>query len=260
MSCILVPYHLDQHLAHREEVLDPDSTLDLELPDGDVWERMTVLYEAVADAVATEAQSGRGVVVMSADCTTSLGAVAGLQRAGLDAGLVWFDAHGDVQTLETSESGYVGGMPLRMLLGYRPDLVAEPLGLRPVMEERAALVDARDLDPPEIEYLAASSIRRCGVYELSVDDVPDGPLYVHVDLDVVDPSELPGLMFPVPGGPGIGPVLAALRRLLESQRVAALGLACTWRSGYGTAERLRGPLLDVLDGCGYLDRSSGVPG
>jgi arginase len=52
----------------------------------------------------------------------------------VDAGIVWIDAHGDVQTLETTASGYLGGLPLRLLVGYRPELIADRLGLRPVPE------------------------------------------------------------------------------------------------------------------------------
>jgi arginase family enzyme len=59
----------------------------------------------------------------------------------------WFDAHGDVQTLETTASGYLGGLPLRLLVGYRPELIATGLGLRPVPEHQVLLVGARDLDP-----------------------------------------------------------------------------------------------------------------
>ncbi|HMG29645.1 MAG TPA: arginase family protein [Jiangellaceae bacterium] len=107
--------------------------------------------------------------MISGDCTTSIGTVAGLQRAGLDPGIVWFDPHGDVQTLETTASGYLGGMPLRVLTGYRPELIAESLGLDPIPEERVLLVDARDLDPPEVDYLAGSAICRCAIEEVSAD-------------------------------------------------------------------------------------------
>ncbi len=83
-----------------------------------------MLYRRVADAVARAAGQGSRPVVLSGDCTTSLGIVAGLQHAGLDPGIVWFDAHGDLQTLETTASGYLGGLPLRILAGYRPELIA----------------------------------------------------------------------------------------------------------------------------------------
>jgi arginase len=134
-------------------------------------------------------------------------------------------------------------MALRFLLGYRGDLVADRLGLRPVPEERVVLVDARDLDPPEAEYLAAAAIRRQPVTAI---EPPDGPIYLHVDLDVVDPAELPGLLFPAPGGPGVEPVAAAIRAVMATGRVAAVAVACTWRSGFGAAEVLRPHLERVL--------------
>src|SRR6266568_256497 len=111
------------------------------------------------------------------------------------------DAHGDVQTLETTTSGYLGGIPLRILVGYRPELPADRL--------------------------------------------PDGPLYLHLDLDVVDPDQLPGLRFPASGGPGWPPVVEAARRVIGTGRVAALGVGCTWHGGRGAAERAR-PYLDSL--------------
>jgi arginase len=166
--------------------------------------------------------------VLSGDCLTSLGVLAGLQRAGADAGVVWFDAHGDVQTMETTTSGYLGGMPVRIMVGYRPELVADAIGLRPVPESRVLLVDARDLDSPERDYLATAAIRRSSVDQLDADTLPAGPLLLHVDLDVVDPSDLPGLRFPAPGGASASAVLGAIRRVLATGRVAALSIAATW--------------------------------
>src|SRR5207248_10008289 len=120
------------------------------------------------------------------DCTTALGTVAGLQRAGIDPAVVWLDAHGDVQTLETTTSGYLGGLALRLLLGYRPELIASRLGLRPVPEQNVVLAGARDLDPPEVAYLETSGIRRAEVTGLDPAIAADGPLYLHIDLDVID--------------------------------------------------------------------------
>jgi len=235
----LVPYHLDEHLPDLDVVLTPDSTITAELPQGDPWRRMAVLYDFVAASVASTVQRGGHAVVMSGDCTTSIGTVAGLQRAGLDPAIIWFDAHGDVQTLETTASGYLGGMPLRVLTGYRPELIAESLGMDPIAEERVLLVDARDLDPPEEDYLASSAIGRCPVEEITADVLPDGPLYLHVDLDVVDPTELPGLRFPAPNGPGLERVFDAVRRVIATGRVFAFGVACTWYPGHGAGQRVR---------------------
>ncbi|PSL03673.1 arginase [Haloactinopolyspora alba] len=243
---VLLPYHLDEHRPGLDVPVPPDVTVTAALPAGDAWQRMAVLYEQVAATVRTEAAGGRTVVVQSGDCTTSLGVVAGLQRAGHDPSIVWFDAHGDVQTLETTESGYLGGIPLRLLTGYRPELVADALGLTPVAEDRVVLAGARDLDPPEREYLESSALRRCAVDELDADRVPDGPIYLHVDLDVVDAAELPGLLFPVPDGPSADDLAAALGRVADTGRVAAVGVGCTWDPGHGAAERVRAVLEPVL--------------
>jgi arginase len=239
MTRILVPYHLDERLADLDFPLRPDMTIATDLPAGDPWSRMAHLYERVAASVENVVRSGARPIVISGDCTTSLGTIAGLQRAGLDPAIIWLDAHGDVQTLETTASGYLGGMPLRILVGYRPELISEILALRVVREDRVLLVGARDLDPPELRYLEQAAIHRCGVDELHAADLPAGPLYLHLDADVVDPGELPGLLFPAPGGPPMSQVTAALRRVFESGRVAAFGLACSWRSGRETGERLR---------------------
>lgn len=238
-----VPYHLDEYLPGLDLVPETGEVVTADLPPGDVWERLAVLYRQVADAVAGAAGNGTCPVVVSGDCTTALGTVAGLQRAGADPGIVWFDAHGDVQTLETTTSGYLGGLPLRLLVGYRPGLIATRLGLRPVPEHRVMLAGARDLDPPEAAYLARSPIRQAEVAELDAAGLPGGPLYVHVDLDVADPASVPGLRFPAPGGPAVAEVAGALRMILATGRAAAVGIACTWQPGHRAAAAI-GPHLE----------------
>jgi arginase len=228
MTVIAVPFHLDEHLPGLELPLAPERTIAPELPAGTPWERMAVLYEQVAAEIAVT----EGPLVLSGDCTTSLGVVAGLQRAGIQPAVVWFDGHGDVQTPETSASGYLGGMPLRQLVGGADRTVAERIGLRSIPEEDVVLVDARDLDPPEADFLATSPIRRVGVDEVA-GAVPRRPVYLHVDVDVVDPRDLPGLLFPAPDGPRLPAVATAVRDVVASGSVVAIGLACTWRPGSG---------------------------
>src|SRR5918996_241848 len=242
MARIFVPYHLDEHLPSLDVPYEPDRTVTADLPVGSPWQRMAALYGNVADVVADDVRGGGRPVVMSGDCTTSLATVAGLQRAGVDPAIVWFDGHGDVQTLETTASGYLGGMPLRILTGYRPELISDDLGLRPISNDRVVLVDARDLDPPEAAFLTTSAIRRLEVDDLVADVVPDGPVYLHIDLDVVTPDELPGLLFPAPGGPGIDAVGAAIGRVVASGKVAAIGVGCTWHAGHDNGARVRSQL------------------
>ncbi len=240
----VVPFHLDEHQPDHDWPLPANRMVTASFGPGlDTWGRLAGLYDRVAETVRQDVADGECPIVLSGDCTTSLGIVAGLQRAGQRPGIVWFDAHGDVQTPETTTSGYLGGMPLRLLVGYRPELIGLELGLIPVPESDVLLVGARDLDPPEVAYLAGSAIRQVPVAELTADGLPAGPLYLHLDADVVDAGELPGLLFPAPAGPSLDTVAAAVRRVLASGRVVAIGVGCTWSSRSGTADRFR-PVLD----------------
>ena len=119
-----VPWHLDEYLPGLDVPLAADTVIRPDLPPGDVWDRLAALYSRVADAVAGMTGPGTRPVVVSGDCPTALGTMAGLQRAGIDAGIAWLDAHGDLQTLETTTSGYLGG-------GHRLYLVPGTLGGRP---------------------------------------------------------------------------------------------------------------------------------
>lgn len=239
MTVIAVPFHLDEPVPELRFPLAAQRTIAPALPPGGPWERMAVLYEEVAAAVAAEAAAGRVPVVVSADCTTALGVVAGLQRAGRDPRVVWFDGHGDLQTPGTTTTGYLGGFPVRQLLGGSDRTVPERLGLHPLAEEGVVLVDARDLDPPEVEFLACSAVRRVPVDEVG-GALPGGPLYLHVDVDVITPPDVPGLMIPAPGGPGLAEVVAGVRAVLAAGAVAAVGLACTYRPASGAEQVLAG--------------------
>jgi arginase len=222
MLLLSVPYHLDHRLDAFDLGVRADHEVTADLPDGDPWTRMAVLYEQVAAAVG-----GQAAVVASGDCTTSLGVLAALQRAGRDVGVVWFDAHADFHTVDTTTSGYLGGFPLALAVGRGELTLPHALGLRPVAEERAVLVDARDTDPGEERLLAGSAVTRTSLAGLP-GVVPAGDLYVHVDVDVCSPAQLPDLLYPVPGGEPVDGVVAAVQALVATGRVAAIGLAATW--------------------------------
>ena len=100
------------------------------------------------------------------------------------------------------------------------------------------------LDPPEVEYLAGARIRQCEVAGLGAAPLPAGPLYVHIDMDVISPDEVPGLRFPTPRGPFLEQVAAVLRLLLDTRRVAAVGIACSWYPGTAAAAAVT-PLLEA---------------
>ncbi len=225
---IVSPYHLDEPLAAFDYSGPRDATISVPLPDvADRWRRMESIYQRVADTVAASKDMP---VVVAGDCTTSLGIIAGLQRSHGGLGIVWFDAHGDFHTEQTTTSGYLGGLPLAMAVGVGTSRLPA-LGLQPVDAERTLLVGARDLDPPEAVLLADHEVPQVGTDELSPDDLPAGPLYLHIDIDVCDPTEIRDLLFPAPGGPSLPTLHAAAQVVLATRRVAAIGMAATWHHG-----------------------------
>ncbi|MBG0562346.1 arginase family protein [Actinoplanes aureus] len=225
MTIILVPYHQDQPLPVGDIPVPAAVTVRAESSDPDPWLRIAAVQGAVAEAVGS---AGARPVIFSGDCLVAGGVVAGVQRTGLDPGIVWFDGHADLHTFQTTTSGYPGGLSLRLVTGAHPEAYAGLFGLRPVPPERAVLVDARDTDPAEADYLATGAIRRVSVAQVDAGTAPPGPFVLHIDADVIDPGELPGLRFPAPGGPSGDDVLAAAGRLLATGWVVAVHVACPW--------------------------------
>jgi arginase len=228
---IASPWHLDEPIGDFPVPVGPVATIGPPLPDGAVPSRVTVLHQAVADAVAGAARP----LLLSGDCLASLAVAAGLQRRHHEIAVVWLDAHGDFNTPAITISGYLAGMPVAMLTGRAPELFAGPLGLRPVPEHRIVLAGARDLDPAERAALAASQVRHipatAGAFRTALSDLGDLPVYLHVDVDVVDGAELPGLRFPTGGGPTLGDVGNCLTAITARANVVAACLACAWLPG-----------------------------
>lgn len=192
----------------------------------DALERMGVLYRGLAEHVAATLAGGKRPVSLAGDCLSSLGVMAGLQRAGIDASLLWLDAHGDFNTWETTPSGFLGGMPLAMATGRGERRLVETLGLEPIDEARIILSDARDLDPGEREAVAASRMTHIAdVGQLLERPLPGGPLYVHFDCDVVDATESPAQNYPVPGGPSAALTSRVFRHIGRCASVVALSVS-----------------------------------
>lgn len=219
---VSVPYYMGEYLPNLE-VPAPYEELRPDLPDGTPQERMAVLNAALADLVA----GTDGPMIYAGDCVAILGTIAGLQRRGIDPLLVFYDAHGDFNTWETTPSQFIGGMPLAMATGRGEQTIVEGAGMRVLDDGDALLADGRDLDPGERELLAASDVRRVPVEEVGAALPPGRPLYVHVDVDVVDPEDLPAINYPAPGGPALDTVIDSVAGLAATGRVVAFS-ASTW--------------------------------
>jgi arginase len=241
VTILKVPYFMGERLEGFE-VPAPFVEVQPSLPAGTAQERMAVLYRELADHVA-----GRNdPVVYAGDCVSTIGVLAGLQQRGVDATLVFFDAHGDFNTWETTPTGFLGGMPLAMLTGRGEQTIVVGAGLRVLPDQRVLHVGARDLDPEEAVALADSGIAACGVEEVSTIDLPPGPLYVHVDVDVVDPMEVPATNYPAPGGPSVEDVLVPLTRLARTKRVVVMSVS-SWNPALPGADRAAAAVRRLTD-------------
>lgn len=241
---ISVPYHLSD--PFELPTLDRAAQqVDKPKPSGASWAGLAPLYADVAESVA-DARPDEPAVIVSGDCAVAVAVVAGLQRADRCAGVVWFDAHGDFNTAETTVSGYLGGLPLAAVVGLERAPQLHALGLRPVAPDRVTLVGARDLDAPERVLLDDAGVRRTSVDALARTSMPSGPLYVHIDLDVVDPALLgDGLRYPADGGCTPDALVGAVETLVRRVDVAAVTVACTW-FGDSAAERTGAQLANRL--------------
>jgi arginase len=223
-------------------------TVRRESPFTDELDAVLDVDRGVAAVVDTALRNDSMPLVVAGNCNAALGVRAGLQRGGAeDAALVWFDAHGDFNTPDTTETGYLDGMPLAMLCGRaHRDAVEEQLVMIPVAETTALHAGGRDFDRRERESLLASAMRvveggelrdrgpadvlvpaldalaaeRRAAAGLEPDEAP--PTHLHVDLDVLDPAAAPGVTFPAPGGLSAGQLLEVIDLVRERFAVIAL--------------------------------------
>jgi arginase len=189
----------------------------------------------IAGLVAQVLEDGYLPLVLGGDHSVALGTLGGLARVRGPGGVLWLDAHGDLNRPETSPSGNVHGMPLAAAMGLAgPDFASDDYTLPAVDPGRVALVGVRSLDPGERELLAGldarvftmSDLDRIGV-EAAIRDALDhvaGAGFVHVslDMDVVDPEVAPGVGTPVRGGLSYREAHLAMELVAESDVAGSL--------------------------------------
>ena len=191
--------------------------------------------ELVAIKVSEIVCSGRIPLVLGGDHSVAIGSLAGIARHYRSLGLLWYDAHGDSNTPETSPSGYIQGMPVAASLGAgHPELIAVGGYKHKIRPEHVVLVGVRDLDAGEKKFLREKKIKiytsedmyRSGSAAVMEEAVAylssrcDG-IHLSCDLDVLDPREASGVGTPVAGGMPLAQHLEAMRCLASHKVVTS---------------------------------------
>ncbi len=227
--CIGVPYYLGEAKSDRREVdaLRRSGIADelhaewieIEPNFATADDPVVAVNRALANTV--QSQADKLPVVFANDCTSCLGMVKGLeQKAPV---VLWYDSHGDFNTPETSPSGFLGGMPLAALVGRGNQHLMRGIDLQPLSERDVIITDVRNLDPEEGVMLRNSDVT---IYEtidaLNSTILPDRPLYIHFDTDVVDCDEMPAMSYPEPGGPSLNESIKSLRHVFSQGKTVGV--------------------------------------
>jgi arginase len=189
------------------DVMVAGASLDLMYPEVAVIEEPSLGEQELALAAALPERP----LVLGGCCCSHIGAIEGLAARFDRLALVWLDAHGDLNTPESSPSGNQWGMPLRMVLDAGS-----------VRIEDTVLLGARNLDPSEEKFIRDSGLATNADAIATVLEGADA-VYVAFDADVIDANELPSFM-PEPGGWTIGDAERMLRSIAERCTVAGAGL------------------------------------
>jgi arginase len=196
-----------------------------------------------ADVVREGLQDGLITIGLEANCNDLLGMLAGLKYDSdgnaRRVGLVFIDAHGDFNIPETTLSGMLGGMPVAIAAGHALHNVRKTTGLEePLPMSDIVWGGVRDLDPLEADRFTEYEVQQFSVQDVrelsanlrkQMDDLADrvDVVYVHIDMDVLDPAEVPGHNLTVADGPSSKDLAAAMTLMFENPKTVALGIAST---------------------------------
>jgi arginase len=203
------------------------------LPDGFLAEIATTfgVARAIAGRVGDCQRQGWRPLVLSGNCNAALGTVTGCGCG--TTGVIWFDAHGEATTPDTTRSGFLDGMGISMLTGQCWHQLAQSVpGFAPLRGDQVVLVGARDVEADEADLLQRVGVRRVSRVEdlapalesLRTRGQIDG-VYLHLDLDVIDPEEATANDWATPRGLRIAAMAHALTEMRRMLPVKAVGLA-----------------------------------
>lgn len=252
-----IHHGIDQMLRARGHEVHVD-TIEASIPFRAEIATAFELNRSLAEHVRAALTRRSFPLVLSGNCNSCLGTLAGINSSHV--GIVWFDGHGDFNTPETTVGGFLDGMGLATATGRCWKTMATGIpGFRPVPETNVALVGARDFDPQERELLegsritlvTAESIRRNGVrvsLEPALAALSIQSVYLHVDLDVLDPEEAVANEFAPSDGLTVDQLEEAIRMIGERFMISA-GAIAAYDPGYdeeGKTLRAGGRIMDVL--------------
>ncbi len=209
----------------------------LDAPIDDSYSAIVALNRRVASAVRKAVADGYFPLVLAGLCNTSIGVLAGAGTASTS--IIWFDAHGDFNTPQTTQSGFLDGMALAIVTGRcHAELRISAGQVEQVVEARVLLVAPRDIDPGERDNLAASQVtvieysevRQSGLaskLQPSLEKLQSRTreVYLHLDLDVLDRDEAPANKYSTPGGLPVSEVEAAIREIAQRFTIKAATLS-----------------------------------
>ena len=182
-------------------------------------------------------------------------------------GLIWIDAHGDFNTPETCLSGWLGGMPVSLAAGQSLQRMRRTAGLDPAIPTRnIVMMGLRDVDPLEQVLIDESHITTVSPADMvgRTDTMTEAVaclaervavIYLHVDLDILDATAIPGSFFETAGGPTAEEVAEVLRELTSHPKVGALGIASFPTAEEGRTTSLRSAMTLIRAALEGLGRS-----
>ena len=234
------------------------------------------VQRALSDAVCAAVAAGGFPLILAGNCSSALGTVSGV-RAGSPndtspIGVIWLDAHADFNTPETTTSGFLDGTALAMLAGRCwGALTASIPGFRAVSDAHVVLVGARDIDPAEEQLLSESRVMRVEAARLQADGAATAldasfttlaghvsRVYLHIDLDVHEPTEAQANQYAAPGGLSPSTVRDLVRVVAERFDIAAVALTA-YDPAYDESGRMLEVGLKLIGEIGDL-RPAGVAG
>lgn len=197
---------------------------------------VTQVSQTLADMVQRVVQGGHLPIVLGGDHSVAIGSLAGLSQKSKNYGVIWFDAHGDMNTAETTPTGNIHGMPLAVSLGYgHEDLIHIGGFAGKVKPENVVLVGIRSIDAPEAALIRKAGVKcftmaeidmkgMASVMQAAIDIASDGTDGIHLslDLDALDPMFAPGVGTPVNGGVTYREGHLAMEMLSKSKKLQSV--------------------------------------